>query len=110
MNILSWNVNGIRSMQRKGFCDWLQEYSPDVLCIQESKAHPDQLAMELVHPRGYKTYWSAAEKKGYSGVGTFTKQAPLKVSHGFGIPRFDSEGRILITEFEHFILAHMSKN
>lgn len=107
MRILSWNVNGIRAVQRKGFCDWLFKQSPDILCVQESKAHPDQLDMELLHPRGYKTYWSSAEKKGYSGVGIFTKHEPLKVSHGFGVERFDKEGRIVIAEFPEFILANI---
>ena len=107
MRILSWNVNGIRSVQRKGFCEWLFQQSPDILCVQESKAHPDQLDMELLHPRGYMTYWSSAEKKGYSGVGIFTKHEPLKVSHGFGVERFDREGRIVIAEFPEFILANI---
>ena len=107
LNILSWNVNGIRSVQRKGFCDWLAKESPDILCVQESKAHPDQLDVELLSPPGYKTYWSSAEKKGYSGVGIFTKQEPLSVSHGFGVERFDREGRILIVEYPRFILLNI---
>lgn len=107
MRILSWNVNGIRSVQRKGFCDWLAKESPDILCVQESKAHPDQLGMELLSPRGYKTYWSAAEKKGYSGVGIFTKQEPLNVAHGFGVERFDREGRILIAKYADFTLLNI---
>ncbi len=105
--ILSWNVNGIRSVQRKGFCDWLQKESPDMLCVQESKAHPDQLDMEILRPGGYKTYWSAAQRKGYSGVAIFTKQEPLKVWHGFGVERFDSEGRIVIAEYPSFMLLNI---
>ncbi len=107
MNILSWNVNGIRSMQRKGFCDWLQRESPDILCLQETKAHPEQLDAELLQPLGYKTYWSSAQKKGYSGVAIFTKREPSSVTHGFGVERFDSEGRIVIADFESFVLLNI---
>jgi exodeoxyribonuclease III len=107
MNILSWNVNGIRSVQRKGFCDWLAKESPDILCVQETKAHPEQLDLELMHPRGYKTFWSSAVKRGYSGVAIFTKQDPLKVHHGFGVERFDREGRIVIAEYPDFTLLNI---
>ncbi len=94
-------------MQRKGFCDWLAKESPDILCVQESKAHPDQLDMELLCPPGYKTFWSSAEKKGYSGVGIFTKEEPKSVEHGFGVQRFDSEGRIVMAEYAKFMLLNI---
>ena len=107
MNILSWNVNGIRSAQRKGFCDWLGEQSPDILCVQETKAHPEQLDLKLLHPRGYKTFWSSAQKKGYSGVAIFTKQDPIRVHHGFGVEPFDREGRVLIADYPSFTLLNI---
>ncbi len=105
--ILSWNVNGIRAQQKKGLLDWLARESPDVLCVQETKAHPDQLDAELLNPPGYYVYWSAALKKGYSGVATFTKQKPLAVKSGFGVARFDEEGRILLAEFPEFVLLNI---
>lgn len=107
MRILSWNVNGIRAVQRKGFLDWLVRESPDILCVQETKAHPDQLDMELLNPPGYSVYWHSAERKGYSGVATFTKIKPVSVQKGFGVNRFDCEGRVLITEFPEFVLFNI---
>ena len=104
MRILSWNVNGIRAAYKKGILDWLKEEDPDILCIQETKAHPDQLTDDLRNPEGYESYFSSAEKKGYSGVAIYTKQKPKKVEHGFGIKKFDSEGRILVAEYPKFVL------
>ena len=107
MKILSWNVNGIRAAQKKGFLDWLAKESPDILCVQETKAHPDQLDAFLLNPPGYHVYWNAAEKKGYSGVATFTRKKPVKVQTGFNILPFDREGRLLYTEFEDFVLLNI---
>jgi exodeoxyribonuclease-3 len=107
MRLISWNVNGIRAVSKKGFSEWFAAESPDILCLQETKAHPEQLDETLLHPAGYHSYWSSAEKKGYSGVVTYTKQEPLSVQYGFGIPRFDSEGRIVITEFKEFTLLNI---
>lgn len=107
MKILSWNVNGIRAAQKKGFLDWLDRESPDIACIQETKAHPDQLDNALLNPPGYYVYWHSAEKKGYSGVATFTKKRPLDVRTGYNLPIFDSEGRVLVTEFEKFVLMNI---
>jgi len=104
MRILSWNVNGIRAAHRKGILDWLKKEDPDILCIQETKAHPEQLTDDLRNPDGYESYFSSAEKKGYSGVAIYTKQKPKKVEHGFGIKKFDSEGRILVAEYPKFVL------
>jgi exodeoxyribonuclease-3 len=106
MKILSWNVNGIRSVARKGFLEWLQRERPDVLCLQEIKARPDQLPPELVSPPGYLSFWNSGERKGYSGVATFTRQEPLMVQHGIGIERFDAEGRVLVTEHDRFVLIN----
>ena len=107
MKILSWNVNGIRAMQKKGFLEWFAKESPDILCVQETKAHPSQLEESLLHPSGYQVYWSSAERKGYSGVATFTKQKPKDVKMGFGVKRFDAEGRILLAEYSEFTLLNI---
>jgi len=107
IEILSWNVNGIRAAERKGILDWLSDKSPDILCVQETKAHPEQLSKELLEPAGYTAYWSSAEKKGYSGVATFTKVKPKSVKVGLGIEKFDSEGRVLITAFDSFTLLNI---
>lgn len=108
MRILSWNVNGIRAGIRKGFLEWLEEDDPDILCIQETKAHPEQLGWEVTNHAKYKTYWhSATSKKGYSGVATFCKEEPIKVEYGFGIEKFDVEGRVVMTEFKKFVLFNV---
>jgi len=107
IRLLSWNVNGIRAIHRKGFLDWLAEDSPDILCLQETKAMKEQLAEELINADGYQSYFSSAEKKGYSGTATYTKIKPVKIENGIGIKKFDSEGRFLVTEFENFILFNV---
>jgi exodeoxyribonuclease-3 len=107
MRLYCWNVNGIRAVQKKGFSSWFLKVSPDVLCLQETKAQRDQLEKSLVEIEGYESHWSSAERKGYSGVATYTRRKPLSVKHGFGIPEFDSEGRVLITEFPEFILFNV---
>ncbi|UCG84546.1 MAG: exodeoxyribonuclease III [Dehalococcoidia bacterium] len=106
--ILCWNVNGIRAAGRKGFLEWLYGESPDIVCLQETKAQPDQLEDELREPRGYHAYWnSPAEAKGYSGVATFTREQPLSIKDGFGINRYDIEGRVIITEHPEFMLFNV---
>src|SRR5579862_3857548 len=107
MKILSWNVNGIRAIEKKGFLEWLGKESPDILCLQETKAHPEQLNDTLIKPQGYYTYWSAAEKKGYSGVAIYSKKAPKTVVEGLGIKEFDSEGRTLIADYDDFVLFNI---
>ena len=107
MKLLSWNVNGIRAIEKKGFLEWLQKESPDILCLQETKAHPEQLSEELLKPKGYTAYWSSAEKKGYSGVAIYTKTQPKSVTEGLGIKEFDSEGRTLIADYGSFILFNI---
>lgn len=106
MRLLSWNVNGIRAVQKKGFLDWLKKEQPDILCLQESKADPSQLDSALLNVLGYEAYWSSAEKKGYSGVALYTKIKPLNVSYEMGIPDFDREGRLIIAEYEDFYLLN----
>jgi len=107
MRILSWNVNGIRAADKKGLYDWFKKESPDVLCLQEIKAQPEQIPPYLRNMPGYNIYWNSAERKGYSGVVTFTKVQPTEIKKGFGIDKFDKEGRTLITEFPSFILFNI---
>ena len=104
LSLYSWNVNGVRAAYRKGFLGWLTAVSPDILCIQETKCHPDQLDAELRQPDGYHTYWAWAEKKGYSGVALYSKTEPISVQIGLGIEEFDREGRTIIAEYPDFVL------
>ncbi|MFA5060016.1 MAG: exodeoxyribonuclease III [Candidatus Omnitrophota bacterium] len=106
MKLLCWNVNGIRAVEKKGFVEWLRKESPDILCIQETKAHPSQLTEGLLRPGPYKTYWSSAEKKGYSGVGIFSKK-DADVQEGLGIKKFDCEGRVLEADYGDFVLFNI---
>ena len=85
IRLLSWNVNGIRAIYKKGFLDWFKKANPDILCLQETKAHPDQLVEELKDVNGYESFFSSAEKKGYSGVVTYTKLKPVEARQGIGI-------------------------
>mgnify|MGYP001578827352 FL=1 len=107
IKILSWNVNGIRAALKKGLLDWLKKESPDVLCLQETKALPTQLPPELLHPPDYEAYFNSAERLGYSGVATFSKTKPVAAKKGFGVPKFDKEGRVLETEFREFSLFNI---
>lgn len=107
IRLISWNVNGIRAAQKKGFLDWLHLESPDIMCVQETKAHKEQLDSELADPDGYHSYFSSAVKKGYSGVVIYSKKEPLSVKCGFGIEKFDSEGRTLIADYGDFVLFNV---
>lgn len=99
MKIISYNLNGIRSAMNKGLLDWLQSESPDVFCIQESKAQPEQIDVMAMQELGYRSYIHSAEKKGYSGVCLFSKQEPDKVVVGMGMPQYDREGRVIRADF-----------
>ncbi len=107
MRLFSWNVNGVRAIEKKGFLDWVDNTSPDILCIQETKANFDQLPESLQNIHGYHGYWHSGVRKGYSGVATFCKNEPLDVQYGLGIEKYDREGRVLITEFENFLLYNI---
>jgi len=107
MKILSWNVNGIRAADKKGLFDWFKKESTDILCLQEIKAIPEQFPPHLKSTPGYHIYINSAERKGYSGVATFTKEKPMDVKNGFGIEALDNEGRTLITEFPNFTLFNI---
>ena len=99
MKIVSYNLNGIRSAINKGLLNWLQTENPDVFCIQESKAQPEQIDTLAMQELGYHSYIHSAEKKGYSGVCIFSKQVPDRVVAGMGISAYDSEGRVLRADF-----------
>lgn len=107
LKIYSWNVNGLRAIDKKGFFDWLENEQPDILGIQETKLQENQLTDKMKEIEGYYSYFSFAEKKGYSGVGVYTKIKPKSVKHGIGIEKFDSEGRILILEYDEFTLLNI---
>jgi exodeoxyribonuclease III len=105
LTIISWNVNGVRAAARNGMLDWLDKTQPDIFCIQETKAHPEQLGPAILEPKGYKTLWVSAQQKGYSGVAAFVKQEPLSVKT-LGINAFDDEGRVQILEYKTFTLIN----
>lgn len=102
MKLFSWNVNGLRACMNKGFADFLAEYAPDIICLQETKMQREQA--DFVFP-GYEEFWNSAEKKGYSGTAIFTKQNPLNVTYGLGIAEHDKEGRVITAEFADFYLV-----
>jgi exodeoxyribonuclease-3 len=106
LTLYSWNVNGIRAAQKKGLLDWIAATQPDILCLQETKAHPDQLEADLRAPEGYRSFWAwSTVKKGYSGVVIYTKTEPQRVQIGLGIEEFDAEGRTLVVEYDGFTLV-----
>lgn len=107
MKIISWNVNGIRAAARKGYNEWFTDTAPDILCLQETKAHREQLEADLAAPEGYHAYWNSAEKKGYSGTVIFSRKEPIRVKYDLGVDRFDGEGRVIETEFENFVLLNI---
>ncbi len=100
MKIISYNVNGIRAAINKGLAEWLGQEQPDVLCLQETKAQPDQVDLSAFEALGYESYWESAEKKGYSGVAIFTKTKPKHVEIGCGIEQYDREGRVIRADFD----------
>ncbi len=107
MKITTWNVNGLRAILKKGFLDWLQAEQPDVLCLQEIKARPDQIADEERNVDGYDSLWNPAERPGYSGVSTWLRRAARDVEFGLADPRFDPEGRVIRTRHEDFYLYNI---
>lgn len=107
MTIVSWNVNGIRAAQKKGFLSWLHTSGADIVAVQETKAQPDQLSADLLRPTDYHVDWCSAERKGYSGVATFSRSTPESVLRGLDDPRFDSDGRVLISTFADVVVFNM---
>jgi len=105
--LLSWNVNGIRAVYKKGFVDWFQSVKPDILCVQETKAWEEQLSDDLKNIDGYHSYFCQGERKGYSGTAIYTKEKPINITREIGIKKFDNEGRILAAEYDSFILFNI---
>ena len=109
MKVISLNLNGIRAAARKGLYEWLPKIDADIICLQELKAQPDQIEGEPYHPSGYHTFFHAAEKKGYSGVGIYCKQEPDRVQNGLGkgFEDVDSEGRYIQADFGNLSVASL---
>ena len=108
MKIFSWNVNGIRAVQKKGFMDFIKKFKPDILCLQETKANIEQLSDEVINIKNYSSFFESCKiKKGYSGVATYTKHEPISYSTSLnGDEKFDVEGRNQIFEFKNFYLLN----
>lgn len=104
MKLTSWNVNGIRAVLKKNFTEFVLDHDPDFLCLQETKARPEQvdLPLELSH---YRTYWNSAEKAGYAGTAIFTKTEPLGERYGIGIEEHDQEGRVITLEYKNYFIV-----
>ncbi len=107
MKIICWNVNGVRAAVKKGMLEFLERESPDIFCIQETKAKTNQLSAEVLDPPGYYGIWNSAERPGYSGVAIFSKKKPVKSELSMGVKEFDHEGRFILTEFEDFVLMNI---
>ena len=107
VKILSWNVNGLRAVHKKGFLDWFKKESPDVLCLQETKCLENQVPEEIRQLNGYSFDIFPAEKKGYSGVATLSRLKPKRIDKGFEGSRFDSEGRVLVYSYPDFTLFNI---
>ena len=105
--LISWNVNGLRAVLKKDFFKWFKKEAPDVLCLQEIKATQAQLPPDILHYPGYNMSWNSAERLGYSGVATFSKDKPVSVNTTCGLKHFDCEGRVLQTEFPEFTLFNI---
>ncbi len=101
MKLISWNVNGLRACQTKGFSETFKELDADFFCLQETKMQQGQLDLEF---EGYESYWNYAEKKGYSGTAIYTRHSPINVCYGLGIEEHDHEGRVITLEMQDFYL------
>ena len=104
MKIISWNVNGIRAVMKKGFEASLKKMDPDILCIQETKAHPEDVEKAIQDINGYCVHVNSAEKKGYSGTLIFSKNEPINIIHGIGVNKHDQEGRVITAEYNDYFL------
>lgn len=107
MQIYSWNVNGIRAVMKKGFLDWFAQTGADIICLQETKAHIDQLGFEFTQIDDYQSIFASAQKKGYSGVATYSRPQPESIQIGLGNPKFDDEGRTIISRYKDFSLFNI---
>jgi len=106
-NFVSWNVNGIRAAEKKGFVETIKDLNPDIIGLQETKAQENQLSQELLNIDGYQSFWNSAEKKGYSGVAVYTKETPLSVFKGIESPEHDNEGRAITLEYQDYFLVNL---
>ena len=106
MKIISWNVNGLRAIYKKGFLDWFKKIDANIVCLQEIKAKESQLPFDVKEIDGYYSYFNSAEKKGYSGVAVYSKAKPERIEKKLGLERFDNEGRILRIEYSDFTLVN----
>jgi len=107
MEIVSFNVNGLRAIIKKGFKEWFKNENPDILCLQEIKATKEKLKGVTIAPENYHSYWNPGKRAGYSGVITFSKEEPLDVQFGMGIEKFDTEGRLIRTKYQDFTLLNV---
>lgn len=105
MKLISWNVNGLRAILRRNFLEYLEAEQPDILCLQETKAGPNDV--EQLWPVSYTTYWNVANRPGYSGTAIFTRTRPRKVTCGIGIAEHDCEGRVLTVEYPDFSVVNV---
>jgi exodeoxyribonuclease-3 len=103
--LISWNVNGIRAAIKKGFMEFLERERPDILCVQETKAKPDQVE-DFLWPAEYRRFWNAAENPGYSGTAVFSRLDPIRVTNGIGKEIHDREGRVITAEFDRYFLVN----
>lgn len=106
ISIISWNVNGIRAIQKKGFADWVENNKPDIICLQEIKISKEEEIPNELADLGFYSYWNFAEKPGYSGTAIFTRFKPQNIALGLGVKKFDDEGRVIIAEFSRFYLIN----
>lgn len=106
MKLVSWNVNGVRAVLKKDLLKIMEAFDADVICLQETKAHPGDV-QHVAWPSGYEAHWNSAVKKGYSGTVTFTRVKPLSVMFGIGLPEHDGEGRVVTTEFADYFLINV---
>ena len=104
-SIITWNVNGIRAIHKKGFLDWLSKESPDILCVQEIKGRPEQVPEALRTPEGYYSYWTPAQRPGYSGLVTYSR-TPALSQEILGVEEFDAEGRVQVLYFDNYVLIN----
>ena len=107
IQIISWNINGIRAIEKKGFVEWVKKATPDVLCLQEIKAIEEQIPEKIQNIEGYHKFYLPAERKGYSGVAVFSREEPKNIGTKLNIEKFDREGRMLMLEYENWILFNV---
>jgi exodeoxyribonuclease III len=106
IKLVSWNVNGIRAVEKKGFVDQMRSWDADIVCLQETKAHREQLTDDLLKIDDYESWWHSGVKKGYSSVSIYSRIKPIAIHEGLGIEEFDNEGRVITAEFEDFYIIN----